>query len=205
MSRNGGTGSWPSWRVAGLLLLAAAFGAADQWLATSHLPGGSHPIATTISGLSAPWLLLAFCAGCTQARPWRGALIGLAATLAALAGYFVIMWSPAEGVHLNLATMGHLVISTQAQNLIGGLVTGPLYGSLGQRWRAGRSVLIALLAASPLALEPIALVLAGRDWGQPRAYVGEVVAGVLLAGYLIAAAYRYRRVDAGRRVAEPGS
>ena len=64
----------------------------------------------------------------------------------------------------------------------------------------------ALLAASLLPLEPIALVLAGRASGPPPAYAAEVIAGVLLAGYFIAAASRSSRVDAeGRRVAEPGS
>jgi hypothetical protein len=194
MSRDEGTVSLPRWRVIGLLLLAAGFGAADQWLGTSHLPGGYNPVATTISGLSAPWLLVAFCSGCTQTRPWKGAFIGLGATLAALAGYFAMMWSPAEGVHMTLATMGHQVIRTQAQNVIGGLITGPVYGWLGHRWRVGKSVLSALLAASPMPLEPIALVLAGLAWGPPAAYVAEVIAGILLAGYFIAAASRSRRV-----------
>jgi hypothetical protein len=193
MARDEGTGSLPPWRVIGLLLVAAGFGAADQWLGTAHLPGGYNPVATTISGLSAPWLLVAFCSGYTQARPWKGAVIGLTATLAALAGYFAMMWSPAEGAHMTLATMGHQVISTQARNVLGGLVSGPVYGWLGQRWRARRSVLSALLAASPFLLEPLALVLAGRAWGQPSAYVAEVIAGVLLAGYYVAAVSRWRR------------
>ena len=123
----------------GLLPLAVGFGAADQWLGTSHLPGGYSPVASTVSGLSAPWLLLAFCFGCTQVRPRPAALIGLSATMAALAGYFAMMWSPAEGAHLTLAAMAHLVISSQARNVVGGLITGPVYGWLGQYWRARKS------------------------------------------------------------------
>jgi hypothetical protein len=182
------------WTVAGFLLVsAAAFGAADQYLGTSHLPGGYHPVAITVSGLSAPWLLLAFWAGYTQVRPWPGALLGLAATVAALAGYFALMWSPAEGAHLSLATMAHLVVTSQAQNVLGGLVTGPVYGWLGHRWRTRRSLASAALAAVLLPLEPAARALAGRDWGPLIAYTAEAVAGILLAGYFIAALSRSRR------------
>jgi len=193
MSQDDSAAALRAWLVVGLLLLASAFGAVDQYLGTSHLPGGLHPVAITISGLSAPWLLLAFCFGCTQTRPWLGALIGLTAILAALAGYFALMWSPFEGVHMTLATMGHLVLSSQARNVVGGLVSGPVYGWLGQRWRVRRSPLSALLAASLLPLEPIALALAGRASGPPAAYVAEVIAGVLLAGYFVAAMSRSRR------------
>jgi hypothetical protein len=193
MSRHEAAAFRHSGNVIGLLLLAAAFGAADQYLPNLHLPGAYGAVATTVSGLSAPWVLLAFFFGCTETGPWRGALIGLAATLTALASYFALMWSPFEGVHMSLATMAHLALSSQALNVDGGLVTGPLYGWLGQRWRARRSLLSALLAAALLPLEPIALTLVGRDSGPPLAYVAEVFAGVLLAGYFIAAVSRSRR------------
>lgn len=178
----------------GLLPLAAAFGAADQYLGTSHLQGGYHPVASTISGLSAPWLLLAFCFGWTQVRPRPAALLGLTATLAALAGYFAMMWSPAEGVHMRLAMMAHLVIRSQARNVLGGLATGPVYGWLGQAWRARRSLTSALLAASPLTLEPVARVMADQAWGPPPAYAAEAIAGVLLAACFIPVITRSRRL-----------
>ncbi len=182
------------WALIGLLLLSAVvFGAVDQYLGSSHLPGGYHPVAIAVSGLSAPWLLLAFCSGCTQVRPWPGALLGLAATMAALTGYFALMWSPYEGAHVSLATMAHLVASSQAENVLGGLVTGPLYGWLGHRWRTRRSLASAVLAAVLLPLEPAVRALAGRDWGPPLAYTAEVVAGILLTGYFIVAIARVRR------------
>lgn len=193
MSRKTGSRLRQAWPVAAVLLVAVAFGAADQYLGTIHLPGGYDPAAATVSGLSAPWLLLAFFAGCTQTRPWQGALTGLAATMAALAGYFAMMWSPVEGVHLSVATMAHLVISSQARNVAGGLVTGPLYGWLGERWRTSRSVLSAALAACLLPLEPLVLALSGRAWGPPLAYALELTAGLVLAGYFAAAIYRSRR------------
>jgi hypothetical protein len=176
----------------GLLPLAAAFGAADQYLGTSHLPGGYHPVATVISGLSAPWLLLAFCFGCTQLRPRPAVLIGLAATMAALAGYFAMMWSPAEGVHMSLAAMAHLVVSSQARNVLGGLITGPVYGWLGQSWRVRKSLLSALLAAIPLTLEPAALLITGQAWGPPVAYTAEAIAGILVVAYFITRISRSR-------------
>jgi Family of unknown function (DUF6518) len=177
----------------GLLPLAAAFGAADQYLGTSHLPGGYHPVTTAISGMSAPWLVLAFCFGCTQVRPRPAVLIGLAATLAGLAGYFAMMWSPAEGVHMSLATMGHLVVSSQARNVVGGLITGPVYGWLGHSWRVRRSLLSALLAALPLMLEPAALLVTGQAWGPAAAYTAEAIAGIALAAYFMTMMSRSRR------------
>jgi hypothetical protein len=103
------------------------------------------------------------------------------------------MWSPAEGAHVSLAAMAHLVASSQAQNVLGGLVTGPVYGWLGHRWRTRRSLVAAVLAAGLLPLEPAARAMAGRDWGTPLAYIAEVAAGVLLTGYFIVAISRSRR------------
>ena len=68
--------------VALALLLSAAFGAGDQYLGSGHVFGLGWP--TEVSLLSAPWLLLAFVAGCTQRDPRRAALLGFGCTAAAL-------------------------------------------------------------------------------------------------------------------------
>jgi hypothetical protein len=78
------------------LALAAAFGGADQYLGSLS----AHPLATDVSLLSAPWLLLAFIAGWTQREPRRAAFLGLACTLSALIGYGLMTLSPVEQARL---------------------------------------------------------------------------------------------------------
>jgi hypothetical protein len=97
-----------------------------------------------------------------------------------------------EGVRLNL---GVVLGSTVAQrlNVAGGLVTGPLYGVLGQRWRTRRSWVSAALAASPLLLEPMAGALGWTYAGDAVASGAEVGAGVLLAVVFAVAISRSRR------------
>lgn len=154
---------------------AVAFGAADQWI------GGRYSaFATTVSVMSAPWLLIAFGAGATRRGARRAALLGLAVTLAALSGYMAIMWSPIEGVHPTIGLLESLV-PTQWRNIVGGLVTGPVYGFLGERWRTRKSWPSAALAAGPLLLEPVASHLGLTHAYDPRASLAEVAAGLLLA------------------------
>src|SRR5664280_627165 len=125
------------------ILVGFAFGAVDQYLG-SRVMLGSHfmlgPWASTVSAASAPWLVLPFVVGCSQVHARRAIALGLVATLAALGGYFALMWSPPEGVWLS-QSLPHLptLLGSQWANIVGGLVTGPLFGLLGQRWRTRRS------------------------------------------------------------------
>ena len=79
-------------------MVGFAFGAADQYLG-SRVSLGLW--AATVSGASAPWLVVPFAFRCSQVRPYRAMALGLVVTLAALAGYFTLMWSPLEGVALS--------------------------------------------------------------------------------------------------------
>jgi hypothetical protein len=82
------------------LIAAAAglvFGGADQYLGSRVTLG---LWASSLSGMSAPWLLLPFLCGLAQAVPRRAALAGLTVTVAALVGYFALTLSPLEGVAL---------------------------------------------------------------------------------------------------------
>jgi len=116
-------------RVALALIAAAAFGAGDQYLGS--LQGSGHAWAAgwaaDVSLLSAPWIVLAFVAGCRQKDPRRAALLGLGCTYAALLGYAVMTLSPVEHAHLTVATLRGFVISERSV-IVGGLVTGPLFG-----------------------------------------------------------------------------
>ena len=89
-----------------------------------------------------------------QARvrdPRRAALLGLACTYAALLGYAVMTLSPVEHAHMSLAAVRGFMISERPV-LIGGIVTGPLFGWFGQQWRTRRAIWGALLTAAALCL-----------------------------------------------------
>lgn len=136
--------------VPGVLVLAAAYGAGSQYIGARLGTSGSE-----IAQLSAPWLAIAFLAGSTQRTPRRAALLGLGATAAALAGYWLMTDSPIEGAQYTLAN-AHGFLVSNASVVVGGLVTGPLFGWFGQRWRTQRAILGALVTAAALCLEPLA-------------------------------------------------
>src|ERR1700748_178281 len=88
-----------------VLVIAAIFGGVDQYLGSFS----AHPWMSDVSLLSAPWLVLAFLAGCTQRDPRRAALLGIGCTFAALVGYGVMTLSPIENAHLNAASVAGFV------------------------------------------------------------------------------------------------
>src|SRR5208282_939448 len=142
------------------IAVGIAFGAGDQYLGSLATPG---LWTVSLSQLSAPWLLLPFAFGCSQLRSSRAALIGLVATVAGLFGYFLMSLGPFDGGHasLNLRAARGL-LSSNSWIIAGGLVTGPLYGLLGQRWRTRRAWLSAVLVAGAFCLEPWAETAANR-------------------------------------------
>jgi hypothetical protein len=134
--------------VVAILIGAAVFGAIDQYLGAQY-----SPFLIEVSGLSAPWLLAPFLAGASQPAARPAALLGWATTWLAVAAYSLMAASPMEGVHLTpQAYLGCL--ARQWPWIAGGLITGPLYGWLGHRFRAHRSWTAGLLAALPVMLEP---------------------------------------------------
>lgn len=173
-------------------LVGAVFGAADQYLGSLHALG-----LWTVSAslLSAPWLFLPFVVGCSQPRWTRAAAVGLVATLCALAGYFVMVMGPFEGGHssFDLRELHGLLVSN-ARNIVGGLLTAPLYGALGQRWRTRRSWMSATLTAGAFCLEPLAQLLTGHRYpGESSVWPAEIALGLALGGYFLAAGLAFRR------------
>jgi hypothetical protein len=136
--------------VAIALVLSAAYGAGTQFLG-ARVPGWGPDVAM----LSAPWLLIAFLAGSTQKTPRRAALLGLGATAAALTGYWLMTDSPVEGAQYTLAN-AHGFLVSNTFTVVGGLVSGPLFGWFGHRWRTRGALLGALVTAAALCLEPLA-------------------------------------------------
>jgi hypothetical protein len=161
------------------------FGAGDQYLGTVHAVNAMGSWSISVSLLSAPWLILPFLVGATQERPRRAAVAGFVVTLSALAGYFAMTLSPIEGVHFSLAALRGL-LGTNQLNEIGGLVCGPFFGWLGNRWRARRSWLAAALVTGALCLEPIAVTVAGRNEGRSGlVWALEVVVGFAVGTWFL--------------------
>ena len=168
------------------LVLAAGFGAGDQYLGSGHVWGIGWP--TDVSLLSAPWLVLAFVAGATQREPRRAALLGLACTYAALLGYAVMTLSPAENAHLTLAGLRGFAVSERSV-LLGGIVTGPLFGWFGRQWRTRRAIAGALLTAAALCLEPLARRASVGAIRYRTVSLAEVAAGLALAAAVLGRRY----------------
>jgi hypothetical protein len=172
--------------VAIALLLSVAFGAGDQYLGS--LTGSGHVWAagwsSDISLLSAPWLVLPFVAGATQREPRRAALLGLACTYAALLGYGLMTLSPVENAHITLATVRGFFISERGV-LLGGIVTGPLFGWFGQQWRTRRAITGALVTAAALCLEPPARRATIDPIQHRDVWVAEVAVGLAFAGAVL--------------------
>lgn len=178
--------------VVAAVALAFVFGGADQFLGSLS----AHPWATEVSLLSAPWLLLAFLAGWTQREPKRAALLGLACTLSALVGYGLMTLSPVENAQLTMQSVTAFVRS-QSPVIAGGVVTGPLFGWLGNRWRTDRARLGALAIAAAFCLEPLARIPAGRAIDFLAVWMAEVAVGLAMVLYVateaLAAQTRARR------------
>jgi hypothetical protein len=172
--------------VAIALLLSAAFGAGDQYLGS--LTGSGHAWAagwsSDISLLSAPWLVLPFLAGATQREPRRAALLGLACTYVALLAYGLMTLSPVEHAHITVATVRGFLVSERAV-LLGGIVTGPLFGWFGQQWRTRRAIAGALVTAAALCLEPFARRATVDPIVHRDVRLAEVAAGLALAAAVL--------------------
>lgn len=174
--------------IAGLCGLA--FGALDQYLGSLISLG---PWTASVSGLSAPWLVLPFAAGLTQARSRRAMLAGLVAVSAALLGYFAMTVSPFEGVPAaRFATSFAAIARTNLPWVIGGVVTAPLFGALGQRWRVRRWWGSAAIVGGCLCLEPAARWLVGRPPATTAVWLAEIAAGLCLFACFAAATERRR-------------
>jgi hypothetical protein len=175
-------------------LVGLAFGAGDQYLGSLKSMVALGPWTVSVSQMSALWLLLPFAFGCTQDRPRRAMVAGLAATVAALVGYFAMTLSPMEGVSLSSAAAGILpLLRSNLLVIVGGLVTAPAFGLLGQRWRVSRSWVSAALVAGALLLEPLARQVDGRLFGPSWVWAAEIAVGAcLVAGFLVAGTARRR-------------
>jgi hypothetical protein len=180
------------------VLLGLVFGAADQQLGT--LTAELGPWTSTAAQMSAPWLVLPFLLGLTQPDARRAAVLGLVVTASALLGYFAMTYSPLE-IHpwtLDRFTSGMVAVTTSGYNplyILGGLVTGPLFGLLGQRWRLRRSWVSAAIVTGALCLEPLARWAAGQLMTPVPVWAAEVAFGVVVAALFANALMARRRLE----------
>lgn len=180
------------------VFVGVAFGAVDQYLGTLRF----GPWAWTVSGMSAPWLVLPFVVGMTQRSSRRAMALGLVVTLAALAGYFAMAHSPMEGAPIEDFLSRVFTMMRTGYNpvwIAAGLVTGPLYGLLGYRWRVARSWISAVLVSCALCLEPLARGVVGMLSPQPFVWGAEIVIGAVVAVWFVVAIATSRRAHAAVR------
>lgn len=165
--------------------LAFAFG-----FAVATLKGQGGGLLDGIGNLSAPWLLVAFLPGLQTRSAVKGALLGVAATMLALAGFYLaVVLGGGYAGHGLRAGLG-LVLSANRRYFAVGLLSGPLFGAVGSWWRA-RGIRATPLAAALLAGEPAVILLIGlahlagpfgSGWQtDPGVYLAEFCAGAAAA------------------------
>ena len=185
------------------VVVGLAFGAADQQLGT--LTAELGPWTSTAAQVSAPWLILPFLFGTTQQHARRAAVLGLVVTASALVGYFAMTYSPVE-IHpwsLDRFTSGFVAVTTSGYNpmyILGGLVTGPVFGLLGQRWRVYRSWVSAAIVVGALCLEPLARWASGQLMAPTVVWTVEVAFGVVVAALFAYTLTRMRRARGEERL-----
>jgi uncharacterized protein DUF6518 len=166
------------------VIVGLAFGAGTQYLGTLTAGSVLGTWAWKASGMSAPWLVLPFVTGMTQKRVRRAMALGLVVTVAALAGYFAMSHSPMEGAPLEDFPRRVLTMRRTGYNplwIVGGLVTGPLYGFLGHRWRVARSWISPAAVACALCFEPLARGVVGMLSPHPFVWWVEIAIGIVVA------------------------
>jgi hypothetical protein len=178
-----------STRLALALASAVAFG-----VAMSVFKGNGAGVRDEIGNLSAPWLLVPFfAAAAVPARRWPvAAAIGTVATCAALGAFYV-----ANAFVLDLGPHGlleDLRLAFATHWFLRGLVSGPVFGVLGARWRQRGFSYAGVAVTALLVAEPIFWALAARAGGvdafafEPSRAVSmvEVTAGLVACACMVA-------------------
>jgi hypothetical protein len=177
------------------IVLGFVFGALDQYLGTVHVTSRLGWWTITVSGMSAPWLILPFVAGMTQQRARRAVVLGTIVVMSALAGYFAMSNSVFESVPVANFWPRTIRMATTESNLLwiaGGLITGPIYAYFGHRWRVARSWVGAALVTLALCVEPLARAIAGTRFvggglsGSRVVWGSEIVVGLAAAAAFVA-------------------
>jgi DNA-binding beta-propeller fold protein YncE len=162
-----------------VLVAAAVFGAVEQ------RAGAGHPaFVAALGGMSAPWLVLPFLVGASRASRRSALALGFAVALVAVAGFLAASTGLVQTFTRGPSAVLWAMLG-QLPWLLGAMVSGPVYGLLGYRWRVTRSWWLALAATAPVMFEP-ALRWRLSSWGiliwepyAPAAWA-EALAGLAL-------------------------
>jgi hypothetical protein len=92
--------------------------------------------------------------------------------------------SPVENAHMSKTAIAGVIVS-QARVFTGGVVTGPVFGWFGQRWRAHRACRGALATAAALCLEPLARIPTGHAIRSSTVLLAEVAIGIAMVTYVV--------------------
>ena len=153
-------------RLAAVLLGAFAFGVLAAWAKGQNTDGVAQvsQLRNALGNLSTPWLLVAFFAGLQWSRLRDGAVVGLAATLCALAGFYLLSTLVENlGGHGFLGDL-RLELSGNRAYFEGGVITGPIFGALGallSQWRRRPTARTSLLVGGLLIAEPLVMLALG--------------------------------------------
>ena len=173
----------------GLILLgsALAFG-----VLAALLKGDGGGVRDTVGNLSTPWLLVALAAGLhTRSLP-RGALLGLAATVTALLGFYLVVAVTTDDQLPTLREHLEHVLWANRRWLFSGLLSGPVLGAFGawiRRRAPDPAVAVAAVVGLLLVLEPVVIVAARvvPGWRQvihwtlaPGPYLAEAALGLVV-------------------------
>ncbi len=164
----------------------------------SVLKGNDAGIRDAIGNLSAVWLLLPFVCGALVAggKVFWGAVAGTLATFSALTGFyasnaFVLDLGPHSSFQDLTLSMHSEIFWLQL-----GLVSGPVFGALGARWRRTRSTSLVVLIAAFFVFEPLAWFAyhgtTSADVSWEAVWVGEALTG--LCACVLAVAFGRRGV-----------
>jgi hypothetical protein len=207
-----------------LLAIALVFGVAAGLLKgpSGDGRGALWEVRSALANVSAPWVLIAWFAGSRSRRIGSGILLGLAATVVALVGFYVVcgVVEPVGGA--NGLDNVRMWISANRVYFEAGVLSGPVFGALGAWWATRRSPSATVVVGVLLVGEPLVLWLTGVVFpngvlgsllGLPlvvrivpgfglsgaepvvlAVHVAEAVAGIAL---LVAARWRVRRAASG--------
>ncbi|GIE26903.1 DUF6518 family protein [Winogradskya humida] len=146
----------PVRRTLTMLGAALAFG-----MLAALIKGHHHGVRDTIGNLSTPWLLVALLSGLHTPSLRRGAVLGLAATVTALLGFYLVVAVITDEQLVGLRDHLAHVLSANRRWLFSGLLSGPLLGAFGA-WLRGRfadpTKAAAVVTGLLLIAEPLVIV-----------------------------------------------
>jgi hypothetical protein len=179
----------------------------------SSLPRPSDTATFYIGNFSAPWAVLAFGVGWAQRSKLSAVLVGVAAEVACLVGFYgqslvgdfqdprrLLGGDPYPG----LLQFTETVVTRWLSYYIGpwfvmAIGAGVVYGLLGRRWGQSRSIVAGVALALPFFAEPFVWNMFGPI-GPLAVWAVEIAAGTAVLGWVLLA----RRRLAGHQITGAG-